>query len=38
MSDLPRVQRRALVVVCGILALTFLDTTVVSVSLGSIQD
>lgn len=31
-------SRAALVVVCGILALTFLDTTVVSVALGSIQD
>ena len=30
-------QRRALAVVCGILALTVLDTTVVSVALGSIQ-
>jgi EmrB/QacA subfamily drug resistance transporter len=33
-----RNRRSALIVVCGILALTFLDTTVVSVSLGSIQD
>jgi EmrB/QacA subfamily drug resistance transporter len=32
-----REQRRALAVVCGILALTVLDTTVVSVALGSIQ-
>jgi EmrB/QacA subfamily drug resistance transporter len=30
-------RRAALVVVCGILALTFLDTTVVSVALASIQ-
>ncbi len=30
-------RRPALVVVCGILALTFLDTTVVAVALGSIQ-
>jgi EmrB/QacA subfamily drug resistance transporter len=30
-------QRTALVVVCGILALTFLDTTVVSVALGSVE-
>ncbi|HVW80838.1 MAG TPA: MFS transporter [Mycobacteriales bacterium] len=33
-----RDQRAALIVVCGILALTFLDTTVVAVALGSIQD
>jgi EmrB/QacA subfamily drug resistance transporter len=33
----PVTQRAALVVICGILALTFLDTTVVSVALGSIQ-
>jgi EmrB/QacA subfamily drug resistance transporter len=32
-----RDRRAALIVVCGILALTFLDTTVVSVALGSIQ-
>jgi EmrB/QacA subfamily drug resistance transporter len=31
-------RRAALIVVCGILALTFLDTTVVSVALDSIQD
>ncbi|HWA65274.1 MAG TPA: MFS transporter [Mycobacteriales bacterium] len=36
--DAARGRRAALVVVCGILALTFLDTTVVSVSLSSIQD
>ncbi|HVT64389.1 MAG TPA: MFS transporter [Mycobacteriales bacterium] len=33
----PVTRRAALVVICGILALTFLDTTVVSVALGSIQ-
>lgn len=33
----PASRRPALVVVCGILALTFLDTTIVSVTLGSIQ-
>lgn len=37
-SDATRLSdRRALLVVCGILALTFLDTTVVSVALGHIQ-
>jgi EmrB/QacA subfamily drug resistance transporter len=30
-------RRAALIVVCGILALTFLDTTIVAVALGSIQ-
>ncbi|HVX70843.1 MAG TPA: MFS transporter [Mycobacteriales bacterium] len=33
----PVTRRAALVVICGVLALTFLDTTVVSVALGSIQ-
>jgi EmrB/QacA subfamily drug resistance transporter len=33
----PVTRRAALVVICGILALTFLDTTVVSVALGNIQ-
>ncbi|HEX3908576.1 MAG TPA: MFS transporter [Mycobacteriales bacterium] len=37
MTPLGRDQRRALIVVCAILALTVLDTTVVSVALGSIQ-
>ena len=32
-----RSRRAALIVVCGILALTFLDTTIVAVALGSIQ-
>ncbi|MGN6473204.1 MAG: MFS transporter [Mycobacteriales bacterium] len=36
--EAPSLRRRpALLVVCGILALTFLDTTVVAVALGSIQ-
>ncbi|HVS68929.1 MAG TPA: MFS transporter [Mycobacteriales bacterium] len=35
--DAPASRRASLVVVCGILALTFLDTTVVAVALGSIQ-
>jgi EmrB/QacA subfamily drug resistance transporter len=33
----PVTRRASLVVICGILALTFLDTTVVSVALGDIQ-
>ncbi|HVT20777.1 MAG TPA: MFS transporter [Mycobacteriales bacterium] len=33
----PESRRASLVVVCGILALTFLDTTVVAVALGKIQ-
>lgn len=37
MKQMDRKQRAALAVVCGVLALTFLDTTVVSVALGSVQ-
>ncbi|HVV76992.1 MAG TPA: MFS transporter [Mycobacteriales bacterium] len=37
LATTPDSRRAALVVVCGVLALTFLDTTVVAVALGSIQ-